>query len=221
MRLAVVRDVSERNRLHTSMAQNERLLALGRLARGVAHEINNPLAYVVLSFDELERSIRQKHEPDAVQLAALARARDGADRIRRIVRDLSAFGRGDEKEIGPVDLHAMLSSAINLTESLVKPRARLVTDFRAQRAAKGNTHRLGQVAVNLLVNAADAIVDGAPDRNEVRVATADDGEHVVFSVTDSGAGMDCETMSRAFDPFFTTSRSAKAPGSVCRSRTAS
>ena len=62
VRLAVVRDVSERNRLHTSMAQNERLLALGRLARGVAHEINNPLAYVVLSFDELERCIRQKHD---------------------------------------------------------------------------------------------------------------------------------------------------------------
>jgi PAS domain S-box-containing protein len=202
MRLAVVRDVSERNRLRRSMEQNERLLALGRLARGVAHEINNPLSYVVLSFDELERSLQR--EDRAAVLAALGSARDGAERIRRIVRDLSAFGRGDEEERGPVDLRSMLASAINLTESMIKPRARLATDFRAQRAAEGNAHRLGQVAVNLLVNAADATAEGAPDRNEIRVATADDGENVVFSVSDTGSGMDRETMSRAFDPFFTT-----------------
>ncbi len=197
MRLAVIRDVSERNRLRTSMEQNERLLALGRLARGVAHEINNPLSYVVLSLDELERS-------SAAPLASIERAREGIDRIRRIVRDLSAFGRGDEEEIGAVDLRAVLSSAVNLTESLLKPRARIVTEYRAERAAKGNTHRLGQVAVNLLVNAADAIAEGALDRNEVRIVTADDGDEVVFSVCDTGAGMDRETMARAFDPFFTT-----------------
>jgi PAS domain S-box-containing protein len=202
VRLAVVRDVSERNRMRGSMEQNERMLALGRLARGVAHEINNPLSYVVLSFDDLERAMSRGDRTRA--LGAIESAREGAERIRRIVRDLSAFGRGDEEAIGPVDLRAMLGSALNLTESMIKPRARVVTDFRAERAAKGNTHRLGQVAVNLLVNAADAVAEGAPDRNEIRVATHDDTDGVVFSITDTGAGMDRETISRAFDPFFMT-----------------
>ena len=202
VRLAVVRDVSERNRMRGAMEQNERLLALGRLARGVAHEINNPLSYVVLSFDDLERAMGRGDRTRT--LAAIEHAREGAERIRRIVRDLSAFGRGDEEAIGPVDLRAMLGSAINLTESMVKPRAHVVTDFRAERAAKGNTHRLGQVAVNLLVNAADAVGEGAPDRNEIRIATHDEGDAVVFSISDTGAGMDRETMSRVFDPFFTT-----------------
>ena len=201
-RLAVVRDVSERNRLRSAMAQNERILALGRLARGVAHEINNPLSYVVLSFDDLERALSRGDRARA--LAAIESAREGAERIRRIVRDLSAFGRGDEEAIGPVDLRAMLGSALNLTESMIKPRARVVTDFRATRGAKGNTHRLGQVAVNLLVNAADAVGEGAPDQNEIRVATYDEGDAVVFSISDTGRGMDKETMSRVFDPFFTT-----------------
>jgi PAS domain S-box-containing protein len=194
----------ERLELRASMEQNERLLALGRLARGVAHEINNPLSYVVLSVDELERSLRLNGQSPDAQLAAVARARDGAERIRRIVRDLIAFGRGEEEESGPVDLGVMLSSAINLTESLIKPRARLQTDFRATRPASGNAHRLGQVAVNLLVNAADAIADGTPDRHEIHVVTKDDGEHVSFSIRDTGEGMDRETMARAFDPFFTT-----------------
>jgi PAS domain S-box-containing protein len=205
VRLAVVRDVGDRNRLRATMEQNERLLALGRLARGVAHEINNPLSYVVLSFDEIELSLRRK-EPDAFdrRRAALSRARGGADRIRRIVRDLSAFGRGDDEAIEPVDLRAVLGSAINLAESTIKPRARIVTAWGAQRLAKANAHRLGQVAVNLLVNAADATAEGAPDRNEIRVSTTDDGDQVVFSVSDTGSGMDRETMSRIFDPFFTT-----------------
>ncbi len=194
----------ERLELRASMEQNERLLALGRLARGVAHEINNPLSYVVLSVDELEQSIRRGDQVLDAQLASLARARDGAERIRRIVRDLIAFGRGEEEANGPVDLSAMLTSAINLTESLIKPRARLHTDLRATRPAKGNAHRLGQVAVNLLVNAADAIADGTPDRNEIHVVTRDDGDHVSFAIRDTGAGMDRETMARAFDPFFTT-----------------
>jgi PAS domain S-box-containing protein len=202
VRLAVVRDVSERNRMRGAMEQNERLLALGRLARGVAHEINNPLSYVVLSFDDLERAMSRGERTRA--LGAIESAREGAERIRRIVRDLSAFGRGDEEAIGPVDLRAMLGSALNLTESMVKPRARVVIDFRAERAAKGNTHRLGQVAVNLLVNAADAVGEGAPERNEIRVSTYDEGDDVVFSISDTGAGMDRETMSRAFDPFYTT-----------------
>jgi PAS domain S-box-containing protein len=202
VRIAIVRDVSERNRMRGAMEQNERLLALGRLARGVAHEINNPLSYVVLSFDDLERATSSGDRPRA--LGAIESAREGAERIRRIVRDLSAFGRGDEEAIGPVDLRAMLGSALNLTESMIKPRARVVTDFRATRAAKGNTHRLGQVAVNLLVNAADAVAEGAPNRNEIRVSTQDDGDDVVFSISDTGAGMNRETMSRAFDPFFTT-----------------
>ena len=202
VRLAVVRDVSERNRMRGAMEQNERLLALGRLARGVAHEINNPLSYVVLSFDDLERAMGGG-DPTRAR-AAIGHARDGAERIRRIVRDLSAFGRGDEEAIGPVDLRAMLGSALNLTESMIKPRARVITDFRAERAAKGNTHRLGQVAVNLLVNAADAVGEGAPDRNEIRVSTRGDGDGVVFSISDTGSGMDRETMSRVFDPFFTT-----------------
>ena len=202
VRLAVVRDVGERNRLRATMEQNERLLALGRLARGVAHEINNPLSYVVLSFDEIER-VLGRNDVTAAQ-TAIGRARDGAERIRRIVRNLGAFGRGDEEAIEPVDLRSMLTSALNLTESVLKARARVVTDFRAEHAAKANAHRLGQVAVNLLVNAADAIGEGAPDRNEVCVATRDEGDRVVFSVRDSGSGIDRETLSRVFDPFFTT-----------------
>ena len=201
-RLAVVRDVSVRNRLNAEVAQNERLLALGRLARGVAHEINNPLAYVMMNLEILERAGVGKLDDRFAP--ALASAQEGADRVRHIVRDLSTFGRGEEEEIGPVDLDAVLGSALNLTEGLIKPVARLLKDFRAGRRARGNAYRLGQVAVNLLVNAADAMASTAPATNELRVSTFGDAESVSFTVADTGPGIDPAIAPRIFDPFFTT-----------------
>jgi PAS domain S-box-containing protein len=218
----VVRDVTERKHVQTQLLMADRLSSLGRLASGVAHEINNPLAYVMLNLELLEARLRKLGGADPALLAQMARgvedARDGAERMRRIVRALGTFGRGDEDRLGPVDVNGVLDSAVEIAAMQLRHRARLTRRFEALGPARANPFRLGQVFLNLLVNAADALREDGPD-NEIVLSTRsrDDG-FVIIEVQDNGAGVPAELQSRIFDPFFTTKAIGKGTGlglSVC------
>jgi PAS domain S-box-containing protein len=204
------RDVSDRRRAEAAA----RLAGVGTLAAGVAHEINNPLAYVLGNLawirEQLERM--RAEGPTATtgpaarldeMVAVLADAEDGAVRVRDIVRDLRLFARAKEG-IGPVDAGAAARSALAIAQNEIRHRARLATRFDATPPVLANEGRLAQVFLNLLTNAAQAIREGHAAENEIRVEVrARDGE-VVAEVSDSGSGMTPAVRARIFEPFFTT-----------------
>ncbi len=209
------RDVSERKRLQARMAMTDRLVSVGTLAAGVAHELNNPLTYVLGNLDVIDRQLSVLAEqagPEsasaktAVDLrAAAAEALDGARRMRQIVADLRGISRPDERTDGVVELADVVRAAVNLTRTEVRRRAQIEVLVEAVPPVKGNAARLGQVLVNLLVNAAQAIPPGHADleKVELRVRPADPG-WVAIEVRDTGSGIDAEVLPRIFEPFFTT-----------------
>jgi len=181
----------------------ERLAATGQLAAGVAHEINNPLTYVIANLDEaLARLAAGGVEPELG--ARVAEARDGAERVRAIVGDLRVFARADGEERGGCDAAAVARSAAHLVANELRHRARLVTRFEPVPLAGIPERRLAQVLVNLLVNACQAIPEGRAAENEVGLAVRAEGGRVVVEVSDTGAGMSEEVRRRVFEPFFTT-----------------
>jgi PAS domain S-box-containing protein len=212
------RDLSERHLLQARLASSDRMASVGRLAAGVAHGINNPLAYVMgnLEFirEELAdlKSLATKTAPTE-ELGAriddlndgIEQALEGAGRVRDIVLDLSTFSRSEEVIGTPIDLCPVLDSAINLTWNEIRHCARLVKDFAPVPPVLADESRLAHVFVNLLANAAHSIPEGKAMQNEIRVATGTDQRgRVVVEVRDSGEGIPPEQLPHIFEPFFTT-----------------
>ena len=221
--VGTVQDVTERKEMQTKLVHAERMASLGTLAGGVAHEINNPLSCVLSNLEFMSSGLRDVE--DVAPPGWLAETRQvigdsfkGAERVRRIVQDLRTFTRPSNK-VGPVDMHQILDLAITMASSQIQHRAKLVRDYFDVPPVRGDAPRLGQVALNLLVNAAQAIPDGKATENEIRVVTRMDGAHrVVFEVRDTGCGIPPEIRRHLFEPFLTTKPVGKGTGlglSVC------
>jgi two-component system, NtrC family, sensor kinase len=206
--LAIARDVTERAQLHARLAQTDRLAALGTLAAGVAHEINNPMAAVIFGIEAVERMLKRPtldEKARADLLGLLAELRRGADRVTRIVQDLRVFSRGGDETVGPVDLRQVVDAADRIAGHAVRARASLTIELGAVLPARGNVPRLEQVVVNLLINAAQAMPEHrAAAENRVTVSGRVDGDHVVLEVIDNGQGISAEALPHVFEPFFTT-----------------
>lgn len=200
----------DRDKMQKYLQMSDRMVSMGTPAAGVAHEVNNPLAYVIsnleFAIDELEGIQQGSRKPNDIAevITALREAHGGADRVRSIVRGLKMFSRGDDERRGPVDVERVLESSINMVWNEIRHRARLVRDYRPVPAVHANDNQLGQVFVNLLINAAQAIPEGHSDRNEIRVVTRSDGNRVRVEIHDTGVGIAPEHLHRIFEPFFTT-----------------
>jgi PAS domain S-box-containing protein len=222
--VVVITDVSERRQLSRQLEFSERLASLGTLAAGVGHEINNPLAFVTANLhfacDVLDRM--RAEGPTGQMLAELGHAIDearvGSDRIGHIVGRLRLFARQDVAT-GPVDVVAALVWAIDVTEHEWRQRAQMVRAFEALPPIEGDLVRVGQVFVNLLTNAAQAIPRGSPQSHEIRVAARhEDPQSIVVSIADSGVGIAPDMLGRVFEPFFTTKSAGQGTGlglSIC------
>jgi ligand-binding sensor domain-containing protein/signal transduction histidine kinase len=189
----------------------EKMAAVGTLAAGVGHEINNPLAFIISNLHYAAEEVREaaRDEGNGARWKevdeALDEALQGADRVRRIVHDLRTLARVTVEPPRRVELQAVLESALSLVDRQVRPRARVVKDYGPVPAVLGDEKRLGQVFLNLLVNAAQAIPEGHTDTNEIRVTTRQDEQgRVVVSVSDTGTGIPPEVLPHIFEPFFTT-----------------
>jgi two-component system NtrC family sensor kinase len=191
-------------RLRAQLERSERMASLGTLAAGVAHEINNPLAYVLANLDELAREI-PAGVPGRSDLAdAAIEARDGARRVRDVVRGLKAFSRSGS-DPSPVDVGEELAAAVRIARNEIRHRARLEVDIGPMPHVASGDRELGQVFLNLLVNAAQAIPDGAPAEHAVAVVGAtDESGWARVEFRDTGVGIPARLLPRIFEPFFTT-----------------
>jgi PAS domain S-box-containing protein len=212
--LIVLRDVTEKRQSEAQLVATDRMASIGTLAAGVAHEINNPLAAVIAN---LELAI---HDVEALALGAasvelieeLRDAREAADRVRLIVRDLKLFSRAEEERRGPVNVRDVIESTLRMAWNEIRHRAKLVKAYDDVPMVVANEARLGQVFLNLVVNAAHSIPAGRAESNEIRIGTSFENERVVIEIADTGAGMSPEVTKHVFTPFFSTKMTGAGTG---------
>ena len=216
------RDVRERESLRANLQRAERLASVGSLAAGVAHEINNPLAYVLANLELVVEALARTEMTDDSRTRInelVDGCLDGAGRVRRIVGDLRSFARQRDEEAGPCDVHRVLDTAIGIADNQIRHRARLVRAYGAPATVTAHEGRLSQVFVNLLVNAAQAIPEAGGEEHSITVVTATpENGWVSISITDTGIGIDPLLLERIFEPFFTTKPQGEGTGlglSVC------
>jgi signal transduction histidine kinase len=194
------------------LARADKLASLGRLVAGVAHEINNPVAFISSSVDLIHQAALQLRDgangdDDAVRRATLDQlvenagiCRDGARRAAHIVRELRVFSRATAEHTEPVDLHAALERALQLLRGEYRDRIEVVRDFGDVPRPRCNPGQIDQICMNLLTNAVEAI----EGRGTITLRTHADGGSVVLEVGDTGGGIPPDVQERIFEPFFTT-----------------
>ena len=213
---------AERQDMESRLVFADRMDSVGTLAAGVAHELNNPLMYVLSNLHLTREEIDSRDAAAWLEHARqqLDEAIDGAVRMQNIVRDLKTFSRVDDEQRGNVDVQAVLESSINICWNEIRHRATLERDFGKTPPVDANESRLGQVFLNLLINASQAMPERAVSANRITVRTYTDGEGwAVIEVIDNGTGIEPGRMSRVFEPFFTTKAISEGTGlglSICR-----
>jgi PAS domain S-box-containing protein len=213
-----VRDTTGRRQSEAQLVATDRLASVGTLAAGVAHEINNPLAAVIANLELAVADLQAQGESGEL-LEEVRDAREAAERVRLIVRDLRLFSRTEEPRRGLVDVREVLDSTLRMAWHEIRHRARLVKAFDEVPAVEANEARLGQVFLNLVINAAHAIPEGRAESNQIRVTARTEGERVLVEIADTGVGMSSELMEHIFTPFFSTRPAGSGTGlglTICR-----
>jgi PAS domain S-box-containing protein len=230
---AIARDVTEQRSTLAQLANAEKMASLGVLSAGVAHEVNNPLAYLTLRLRALaslgkrleagvsntrtalvarlgEDGAKEAIDADladehfALFADHVATACEGAERVRVIVEDLRMFSRADSDTGRLLDLRQPLKRALSMVGHRIGHGAEIVFEESATQPVLASEGRLTQVFVNLLVNASQAIAEAETGRHQVHVRLRMDNDDVVVSIRDTGVGIPPENLQRVFEPFFTT-----------------
>ena len=216
----VGRDTTTARQVQAQLAVADRMVSVGMLAAGIAHEINNPMASLLVNIELAHEAIARARPTEGTSdlVEILRDSLAASHRIRDIVRDLRLFSR-EETAVSAVDVHGVIESSLRMAANELRHRARIERDLRPVPRVDASESRLGQVVLNLLVNAGQAIGEGNADHHRIRVATSlDDAGRVVIEVTDTGSGMPPEVLERLFTPFFTTKPSGIGTGlglSIC------
>ena len=200
-----LRDITERREMIARRQITDRMVAMGTLAAGVAHEINNPLTFVS---GNLQRALIRLEDDEGLERGELKQwlqsAAEGTERVERIVGDLNTFARDTEDDgLAPLEIEKVVDTSISIVFSAIKHKARLVREHEPRVVVLGDPTRLSQVLVNLLLNATQALPDG-PANNEIRISTFEEDGEVLIEVADNGPGIPAAILPRIFEPFFTT-----------------
>jgi two-component system, NtrC family, sensor kinase len=218
--LVVAQDLTEKRHLEQQSIQNDRLAAMGVLTAGIAHEINNPISYMLANLDllrqwedELEQHLPTLPglPPDVLERLPEARSViadciEGSLRIGDIVRSMRLLSHtGHGEEMSPVDIHRSLEAVLHIAQGELKHTARLQQDYaRNLPMVLGSEGRLGQVFLNLIINAVHAMRPGSPSDHVLCVRSRLESQQVRIDISDTGHGIPPEVLPRIFDPFFTT-----------------
>ena len=216
---AYLRDVTERRAAEVRRMETERLAAIGTLAAGIAHEINNPLAYALLNIGFIEEAlpelVAEAHDPESERWSELVKTlseiRHGVSRVAQIVRDVRSFSRFDTLS-APCRVPVLIERAVQMARAGMPDRARIATHYDVTAEVYADAGRLSQVFLSLVLNALEAtpIHDGTSRTVDVRAYN--EGDFVVIEVRDEGVGIAPEVLPRIFDPFFTTKEPGKGTG---------
>ena len=205
-----VQDPRELADLRRQLVTSARLAAVGELAAGIAHEINNPLAFVRSNLSQLEAIWKELRllpaDPAHAELmrdvdALFEESIEGVDRAAEIVRSVRSIAHAGSAEREPTDLRPLLEDVLHVASARLRSRVNVLREFdESLPRVVCAPQQLRQVFLNLVINAAQAVEPGG----HVLVATRPDGDHVIVSVADDGCGIPPHLMDRIFDPFFTT-----------------
>ncbi len=211
--LLFARDITERRRIRLQLQHADRMVSVGTLAAGVAHEVNNPLAYVLANLDFVQRAVGEimalaEAEPIVARLEelqpAIQDAVSGGRRVRDIVADLRTFSSpAEDARARPLDVRTVLDTALHMADNEIRHRARLERDYGEVPRVLGSDARLSQVFLNLVVNAVQALPEGHDHVLRVTTSTGPTGAAVI-EIQDSGVGIPPSDLARVFDPFYTT-----------------
>ena len=214
-------DTTANKLVETHLRFADRLIAAGTLAAGVAHEINNPLSYVLSSLELVRRRIQDQPRLAALVDDDLSDMADGLARIREVVAGLGTFARPEADTVMRIAPRDVCTAALRIASASVRHNATVSTIYADDvPAVIGNPSRLGQVLVNLIVNASHAMPERPASRNriEVHVHRLPTGEAAI-AVRDNGTGIADDVLPRLFDPFFTTKPTGTGTGlglAVCQ-----
>ena len=213
---SIARDLSERDRLENELRQAQKMEAVGRLATGIAHDFNNLITVLLGYSDELI----EEAPPNTALYSAAVEVRRAADRASGLTQQLLAFSRRQVSVAHAVDLNHVIGHMEDMIRRLIGPEIRLEFSLQPDLSTiSADSQQIGQVVMNLVVNARDAM----PGGGTLTIATADvelgpdnvdviPGPHVELTVSDSGLGMSAEVRDRLFEPFFTTKDSGRGTG---------
>lgn len=225
-----IRGLQERNRelealhegLMAQLVQGQKLQSLGQLSAAIAHEISNPLNYVLANLSILQKQVEMlahqcggNAEVEGVleqMRLALGESREGGARMLDLVKNLKEFARVDESDLQATDLHRVIESAIRLCWNDLKHKARLERRFGPVPPVRCHAQRLSQVFVNLLMNSMHAIEAKGRSMGLITVATSSVEGEAVVHLTDTGIGIPAEVLSHLFQPFFSTKPMGKGMG---------
>ncbi|XOZ32888.1 sensor histidine kinase [Halomonadaceae bacterium KBTZ08] len=230
--------ISELKQARDQLMQSEKMASIGQLAAGVAHEINNPIGFVRSNLSSLReyteslltlndafakalgdklqspelQALCRTHDLDFIREdlpSLLEESSDGIERVEKIIRSLRDFSRTDTGEMEALDIHQCLNKALAVARNEIKYKATVETDFADLPMITGVDSQLGQVFLNLLVNAAQAI----DEQGLITITTERiDADHIEARIADNGPGIEPDNLRRLFEPFFTTKPVGKGTG---------
>jgi two-component system NtrC family sensor kinase len=202
------RDEELKNQTNLKLMRSEKLAALGRMAAGIAHEINNPLTGVLMyAYILLENMPRDSQERQDMEIII-----NETNRCREIIRDLLDFSRENVPEKKPVDINESVDKAISIIDKkLYFEKIEIVRDYSGSLpGVLADRNQLQQVFINLFLNAVEAMPDGG--RLLITTLPGDDYRSVIIKIADTGSGIPAENIDKIFDPFFTTKEVGKGTG---------
>lgn len=217
-------DVSDRIALQAQLAHADRLVTMGTLAAGLAHELRGPLTYISGNLVLLEESIAELdgatfEDARSELLEMLHDSKTGAKSMEEIVAGVRTFSRSGDLDPVEVDLVRVIETARRIAHSEIKYRATLEVELGDLPTVRGREGQLGQVFLNLLVNAAQALEKGDSSNNRIAVRASSSDTHVVVEISDTGCGIERANLERVFDAFFTTKPPSTGTGlglHICR-----
>ena len=207
--LVTCRDLTDRRRMEAKLAQSERLASMGMLIAGVAHELNNPLTYIQANLEMLVEKLGAE-APEVRRLAE--EARSGTQRLANIVMDLRTFEVSDD-EIAPININDVVAEAILMAKPKTDAVMRVTRDLGRLPSLRAAGERLGQVVLNLIINASMAMpADRPAQQNRVWIRTYATASEICILIQDNGTGIAADDLRHLFDPFFTTRKSEGGTG---------